>query len=165
LLELRKPMRILDRLLHSVDMSLWAIGQRFGLVASNYCDLETVDPPDALVTVDGSLCSILQLDGTSKMIAVDNFDDVVQRLADQLQAYLRQPWHSMQVVLIRDNGIDALDRELTEALEPSVQTAKRLRLRLEDVVREKAMKLATVCAVERAYFIAWTTPAALSTVE
>lgn len=158
-------MTFFDRALHSIDLSLWSVAQRFGLSAASYCDLETVEPPDALVTRDNSLCSILRLDGTSKMIGADNFDEVIGRLTGQLEAYLRQPAHRLQIVLVRDNGIDALDRELTEALEPSIQTARRLSLDLDDVLREKALKLASVCAVERAYLVAWTTTAALSRVE
>lgn len=156
---------MLDGVLHALDAGAWRVGEFFGLSAKSYCDIETVDGTDTLVTRDGGLVSILELAGTSRMVGSEEFDDVVIRIANQLRAYFMTPAHRLQVVFSRDTSRSAVERQLADMLGPSVATTRRLQLDLDDLIDEQGEALCRHCAVEHIYLIAWTTPNALSPVE
>ena len=152
----------LDKLLRAVHLNAWWAAKSFGMSAPGYCDIEGVDGEHALVTDEGGLVSLLYLGGTRKMVNATNITEVIAILSRQLSAYMSRNAHSLQVVITRDNGMLALDRELSEALNPSLLTAQRVGLEMDDLFRAKAIRLASVCAVERAYLVAFTSPDAVS---
>lgn len=159
-------LKLLDRLLRAIDLNAWWFMRWLGLNAAAYCDLESVEGEHTLVTGRSELVSVLELGGSQHTISRGNFDAMMHTLANKLGAYIGgRTHHRVQVVLVRDNGIEALDRELTEALTPSLMTARRLQCDIEDVINTRAVQLARYCALERAYVVVWTTNEALSRVD
>lgn len=157
---------LIDRGLRAMDLNFWWILRSLGLNAPAYCSLDSVDGSHCLVTTSSDLVSVLELGGTRNTITSANFDRVTRTLAHKLGAHFAGTLaHRLQVVFVRDNGIEALDRELSEVLAPSLSAARTLGIAIEDLLSTRAVKLAEHCALERAYLVVTTTPQAMSTMD
>ena len=83
---------MLDRLVHGVDCGIRALSEVFAGPVHSYCRLETVDD-GVLVADDGSLISLLRLEGSLKQIGVEEFGSIVSSLTEKLQSSLSRPGH------------------------------------------------------------------------
>lgn len=119
-----------------------------------YCDLQTADSPTVLVSNDGSLMSVIRIDGVTALIGTDEFGEIQAGLQQSFQTVMSQPGHLMQVFF----GYDPTEvrNELKEILMPAEQTADRIGLDLEDLFRERIDNLGNYCAHEEVYIVLWT---------
>src|SRR3972149_7678924 len=62
-----------------------------------YCELQTADSPNVLVAHDGSLISVLRLDGVTSLIGKEEFDRIQTGLQQSLQTVMSQAGHVIQV--------------------------------------------------------------------
>lgn len=92
---------MLDRLVHGVDCGIRALSEVFAGPVHSYCRLETVDD-GVLVADDGSLISLLRLEGSLKQIGVEEFGSIVSSLTEKLQSSLSRPGHLVQVLFEYD---------------------------------------------------------------
>ena len=92
---------MLDRLVHGVDCGIRALSEVFAGPVHSYCRLETVDD-GVLVADDGSLISLLRLEGSLKQIGVEEFGSIVSSLTEKLQSSLSRPGHLIQVLFEYD---------------------------------------------------------------
>ena len=126
----------------------------------SYCDLETADDKHTLVARDGSLISVIRVHGVTKLVGTEEFETIHAGLTQSLQATLKRPGHLVQVYFGYDRGL--VKPEIEETLAPARATAKRLRLELDDLFRERVDYLSKYCAHEELYFVLWTRPYALT---
>lgn len=126
----------------------------------DYCDLETADDKHTLVMQDGSLVSIIKLDGAKRLVGDEEYRRIVNKMTSSLSSYLGSKGHALQFYFERDP--DAAKREIDYMMSGSVDTAKRLRLNALDVIEDKKNALAKWCSREVSYISLITTPAALS---
>ena len=61
---------MLDTLVHGIDRGIRSLSEIFYGPVGSYCKLETVDR-DALVADDGSLITVLRLEGALKQVGLD----------------------------------------------------------------------------------------------
>lgn len=118
---------------------------------ASYCDLQTADSPTVLVNHDGSLLSVIRIDGVKSLIGQDEFDQIQNGLQQTLQTTMSQSGHSIQVYFCYNK--DEVKGELTEILAPAVATANRLSLRLDDLFAERVNYLSRYCAHEEVYMV------------
>ena len=88
---------MLDILVNGVDRGIRALSEAFAGPVHSYCRLETVDN-GVLVADDGSLISLLHLEGSLKHVGVEEYTAIVSGLTEKLQATLSKPGHALQVV-------------------------------------------------------------------
>lgn len=155
----------IDRFLHGLSGFAYDIAGYMGLTAKAYCDVETVDDEHTLVCRDGSLLSMIRLDGVGRMMTPDELQSLVVGLSTKLRSYLCHPGHDMQVVFSRDVEERAVRREISAAMAPSVATARRLNMDVEDLLAARGKKLERYCAIERGYLVVWTNPQAMTLME
>lgn len=125
----------------------------------NYCDLETADNRTTLVMRDGSLVSIIKLDGTKRLVGADEYISICEKLTNGFSSYMGSGGHAVQVYFERDP--DAVGREIDTMMHASVETAKRLNLNVSDVIDDRKSVLGSWCAREVSYVAFFTTPEAL----
>ena len=113
-----------------------------------------------LVGRDGSLVSVIRVYGVTKLIGTEEFNAIHQGLTQSLQATLKRPGHVVQVYFGYDRG--TVKPEIEEILSPAKATAKRLKLDLDDLFRERVDYISKYCAHEELYFVIWTRPYSLS---
>jgi intracellular multiplication protein IcmB len=122
----------------------------------SYIDLETADSPTVLVNHDGTLLSVLKIEGISALAGADEFDELVAGLTNAFQGAMGRPGHALQVYFSHDKqNIKKLIRDIYS---PASATAKRLDLNLTDLFDERTDYLAQYCAEERVYFVLITRP-------
>lgn len=153
-------MSIVDSLLDTVDSILAWISSSLGQLSETYCELETADSRHALVGKDGSLVSILRIQGATFLIGPEEFQRLHQGLTHSLQTCLSRPGHAIQVFFMHDK--EEVARELEHILAPAKQTARELHLSLEDLFSERVNELYRYCAAESQYIVVWTKPQSLT---
>lgn len=68
----------------------------------SYIDLETADSPTVLVNHDGSLLSILKIEGVSALVGSLEFENLVAGLTNSFQGAMGRPGHALQVYFSHD---------------------------------------------------------------
>lgn len=122
----------------------------------SYIDLETADSPTVLVNHDGSLISILKIEGITALAGSDEFERLVQGLNNAFQGAMGRPGHALQVYFSHDK--QNIKKVIQDIYSPAEATANRLDLNLTDLFEERVNYLAQYCAEERVYFVLFTRP-------
>lgn len=152
--------RILDPILDTIDGILAWLGTAVGQLAESYCELETADSRHALVARDGSLVSIFRIQGATFLIGPDEFDRMHTGLTQALQSCLSRDGHLIQVYFYHNK--ESVTRDLEAILAPARQTAKRLRMSLDDLFSERVAELQRYCSSEATYIVIWTRPSSMT---
>lgn len=122
----------------------------------SYIDLETADSPTVLVNHDGSLVSVLKIEGISALAGNYEFENLVSGLSNAFQAAMGRPGHALQVYFSHDK--QNIRKLIQNTYEPALATAKRLDLNLGDLFEERVSYMEQYCAEERVYFVLITRP-------
>ena len=125
-----------------------------------YCDLETADSPTVLVNHDGSLLSVLKIDGYAELAGADEFKHLCEGYTNAFQAALGNPGHAFQVYFSYDK--QSIRKLIQDTYAPASATYKRLELDLDDLFEERTNVLSSYCADEKLYFVLITRPHVLS---
>ncbi|KTD65827.1 virulence protein IcmB [Legionella shakespearei] len=126
----------------------------------SYVDLETADSEHVLVNHDGSLLSILKIEGITALAGAEEFEHLVEGLNNAFQGAMSRPGHALQVYFSHDK--QNIKKVIQDVYDPAEATAKRLELNLSDLFEERVDYLSQYCAEERVYFVLITRPFNLS---
>ena len=147
-----------DALVNGVDRGLRALSETFSGPVGSYCRLETVDK-GALVADDGSLITVLRLEGSLKHVGVEEYQTIVNGLTEKLQSIMSRPGHLIQVVFEYDP--EGSDARITDLLQPSRRTAQNLGLHIGPLLENWGNALKKYCALETCWLVLWTRPSVL----
>lgn len=151
---------IINPILDTLDSILAWLSSSLGQFAETYCELETADSEHVLVAKDGSLVSILKIQGATFLVGPEEFQRMHQGITQSLHTCLARAGHAIQVYFMHDK--EEVRRELEQILAPATQTAKELNLSLEDLFSERVNELYRYCASESQYMVVWTKPTTLT---
>jgi intracellular multiplication protein IcmB len=126
---------------------------------ASYCELETADSPTVMVNYDGTLVSILKIEGITSLAGVDEFERSVEGLSNAFHGPMKRPGHALQVHFSYDK--QNIKRLIRDIYDPAEATERRLELNLEDLFNERVNHLADNCAEEHVYFVLMTRPITL----
>jgi len=126
----------------------------------SYIDLETADSSTVLVNHDGSLISILKIEGITALAGAEEFQRLVAGLTNAFQGAMGRPGHALQVYFSHDK--QNIKKVIEDIYSPAEATAQRLNLNLKDLFAERVDYLSQYCAEERVYFVLITRPFNLS---
>jgi intracellular multiplication protein IcmB len=150
----------MEHVLGSVDTLLEWIAMSLKSTAGSYCDLEAVDNRYTLVARDGSMASVLQLEGVQFMVGGEEFELLHKGVCNAFSTPMSHDGHGLQVLFTYDN--ENVLGEIKEIFEPAKQTAERLDLELADLFTEREKTMAHYCAEEKTFIVLWTFPTVLS---
>lgn len=123
---------------------------------ASYCELETADSPTVLVNHDGSLLSVIRIEGMTSLVGVEEFERLVEGISNAFQGAMGRPGHALQVYFSHDK--QNIQSNIEEIYRPAQETAKRLQLSLEDLFKERVNHISKYCSEERLYFVLITRP-------
>ena len=149
---------MLDTLVNGIDRGIRALSETFSGPVGSYCRLETVDN-GALVADDGSLITVLRLEGSLKHVGVSEHATIVTGLTEKLQSSLSRPGHVVQVVFEYDP--EGSETRITGLLQPSRRTAQNLGLHIGPLLEDWGNALKNYCALETCWLVLWTRPTVL----
>lgn len=148
-----------DHLVNGMERAIRSLSEVFATPVHSYCRLETVDN-DVLVADDGSLVSLIKLEGSLKHVGVEEYEAIVSGLTEKLQSSLAKPGHAMQLVFEYDPESSA--NRINDLLTPSTLTAKNLGLHIGELLGDWGNALKRYCALENCWLVLWTRPSVLS---
>jgi intracellular multiplication protein IcmB len=153
-------MSLLNPVLDSIDALLEWLSNALRQTTASYCHLETADGEHNIVGRDGSLLTILRVNGIRHLVGTDEFHRLHQGVANSLQTSLSRTGHTVQVFFSFDN--EQVKQDIKSIFCNAIITAKRLNLQLDDLFDERVNVLSKYCAKETLYLALWTRPASLS---
>jgi intracellular multiplication protein IcmB len=140
-----------DSFFEGVDTFFAWLSTSLKQTTESYIDLETADSPTVLVNHDGTLLSILNIEGITALAGAEEFERLVEGLTNSFQAGMSRPGHALQVYYSHDKQNI---RQLIEKIyEPALDTAARLELELKDLFDERINYLSQYCAEEKLYIV------------
>ncbi|MDF1758672.1 MAG: type IV secretion protein IcmB [Legionellaceae bacterium] len=122
----------------------------------SYCELETADSPTVLVNHDGSLLSVIRIDGVTSLVGTEEFEQLVEGLNRAFQGAMGRAGHALQVYFSHDK--QNIKKVISDIYAPAQATAKRLDIDLGDLFQERTNYLGRYCSEERLYFVLITRP-------
>ncbi len=155
--------RAMEGFVDGIDTLLaWlSVGLKQNLDA--YCDLQTADSPTVLVAHDGSLVSIIQVDGVVSLIGQQEFQDIHDAVFQSMQSAMGRKGHSAQFFFSYNK--DRVGQELSQHLAGVLQCIEKLGLDLADLLTEREKNLGFYCSSESVYIVLWTNFSVLSSDE
>lgn len=143
-----------------VDTFLSWLNTSLGQSVSSYVDIETAESRYNLVARDGSLVSIIKLHGSTRLVGPEEYESILDKLYSGFKSGLSMGGHGLQCYFQYDESqADAL---LNNIISPSVKTAQRLELELDDLFKERVNFLSQYCHEEQCYIVVWTSPSVLA---
>lgn len=121
-----------------------------------YCDLETADSPTVLVNHDGTLLSIIKVEGVGALVGQEEYERIVDGITNAFQGPMGRSGHALQVFFSHDR--QNIKKIIKDIYTPAEATAKRLELSLDDLFRERVEFLSKYCSEESLYFVLYTRP-------
>lgn len=121
-----------------------------------YIELETADSPTVIVNHDGSLLSVIRVDGVTSLVGVEEFERLVEGLTNSFQGVMGRSGHALQVYFSHDK--QNIQANIEDIYRPARETAARLKLNLDDLFKERVSHLAKYCSEEHLYFVLYTRP-------
>jgi intracellular multiplication protein IcmB len=79
---------IVDAILDTFDGLLIWLGNSLGQFSESYCELETADDLNTLVGKDGSLVSVIKIEGATFLVGPEEFERMHQALTQTLQSFI-----------------------------------------------------------------------------
>ncbi len=156
-------MKIVDAILDGVDSFLAWMSFSLKQPMEAYCDLETAESETNLVAHDGSLISVIQIQGCRGLMGEAEFERLHEGLQLCLHSAMSGPGHSLQVFFHYDR--QTVGDSLGHMLSPARQTANRLSLSLDDLFQERIKYVGSYCADEQVFLVLWTRPQYLTAEE
>lgn len=126
----------------------------------SFIRLETADDTHALASEDGSLLTVVRVDGARQIIGDQEYQKILSDCIVKLGTRFDRPGHAMQIYFSRSP--ERIHDELKKLLRPNYTAAKNVGLEIEDIFVERSKNLARYLAWEEIYFVLWTRPMVLS---
>lgn len=127
---------------------------------ADYSDLETAQDTYNLVAKDGSLLSIVRINGYRTLISGNSYlQNISEPMRSGLDQFMIKNGHSIQFWFSVNPY--KTEENILKALKPSYETAKRLQLDFEEILDERVKNIAPKASSEECYMVLWTRPSAL----
>ncbi len=149
-------MALLNALFDNIDSFFAWFSISVKQTVDTYCDLETAEDRTTLVAHDGSLVSVLQIEGITHLLGSSEFDRLHEGITLSLQTNMKRNGHAFQFFFSYDQ--DGIKEQLSNILQPAKDTSKRLQLELQDLFKERIDYLSDYCGYEKVFMVLWTRP-------
>lgn len=126
----------------------------------SFITLETADDETTFAAQDGSLVTVIRVDGARQLIGAEEYQRILDDGVVKLGTKFDRPGHAVQVYFCRNP--DRIKEEIRLLLRPNFLAARAIGLEIEDIFEERAKHLCHYLAWEEIYFVAWTRPTVLS---
>lgn len=157
-------MSLFGTLLDGLDSVFVRLSSTIKQNLSDYCDLETAEDDSTLVARDGSLMSIVRIDGVKSIVGAQNFyQSIVVPLEGDFAQPFQKKMHMMQFFFVQDP--DRTKAEIRSFLQPAYETISRLNMDMNDMLDERVKNLADWTHFESCFVALWTRPQGLSKFE
>lgn len=146
-----------------VDFYARVIGNLSQESLSDFIRVESLEDSFTLVLKDGTLASMIRVEGALRSPGDAELADMVERLRISLSPYLANPGHVVDISFNRDAA--AARQELEVLIEKTGRSARSLGLDIDDVLEEREAVLSQRMVAETSIVTLFTRPDVLSAEE
>lgn len=148
-------------IISAVNELLIGLSSAFRKNFYNYCELETAKDHRTLVSRDGSLLTVLEIDGITGIISDRTYYfNIIRQLNSSLGSSFTNSGHIMQFCFSYDPT--KAEEQMEKMLEPTYESYRNLELDLAYMLDSKKAVLKEDAAYERNFVLLWTTTEVLS---
>lgn len=126
----------------------------------SFIRLETSDDQFTFAAEDGSLVTMIRVDGSCQIIGDKEYRKIIDDSIIKFGTRFDRAGHALQVYFVRD--YERIGEEIRRLLRPNQQAAKNIGLEIDDIFEERARHLSHYLAWEEIYFVLWTRPSILT---
>lgn len=149
------------QVVNGLDAIFMWFGSRLKQNLSDYCELETAQSLKTLVASDGSLLTVVRIDGIRSLTGTQTFiENIVMPLNTSFGTYLEKKGHTMQFMFSSDP--EKTREVLAGMMAPNINTCERLELDLVQMFEERKDILPAWSGYEECYVALWTDQSVLS---
>ena len=123
--------KYIESVIDGVDSIFAWISTSLKQSTESYCELETADTETSLVAHDGSLISVIEIQGAGALIGLEEFKKLRADITQSLHPGMSQPGHAIQMFFSYSQ--DRMEQIIEEIFGPAKKTAKDLELELDDL--------------------------------
>ena len=131
---------------------------RFGQSLADRIHLESADDQNVLTLKDGSLASVICMDGAMRHENRSEIADIANALRISLAPLFSRPGHALEIVFCRDPA--ASNRHVEQIMAHQSRRAADLGLDLSDILADAATRLSATLIGEFCLFVIYTRPTA-----
>lgn len=151
---------LFESILDTVDIFLAWMSSAIHQTNESFCQIQTADSRFSLAANDGSLVSVIKIEGVKALVGVAEFERLRNGILQSLQTSMSRTGYAVQVYF--NYNREEVNEEIANIFNPAVETAKRLFLSLDDLFSERVSYLSKYCAHEEVFLVLWTRPSALT---
>lgn len=137
-----------------VSSAVGAFGSSTKKSMSSFCFLETSDGENMFVAKDGSIASVIKVDGIKQILGADELTSIIENMDTKMSPYLVKEGHAIQVWFARDK--DLSKNLIKDLMRPARAVAGQLDLNLDDLFSERERHLPNFVTWEGFYIVLWT---------
>lgn len=126
----------------------------------SFIRLETADDEMTLVAEDGSLVTLIRVDGSRLLIGDEEYRYLIDAATTRIGSRFDQPGYAMQIFFSRDPARSRA--QIENLVQPSAASVQAMDLDLDDLMRERTRHLSHYIVREDFYIALWTRPTALT---
>ena len=126
----------------------------------SFIRLETADDEFSFAAEDGSLATLVRIDGARQIIGDAEYKKILADSVVKIGTRFDKPGHAMQIYFSRNP--ERIHDEIKVILRPNFKAARNVGLDIDDIFEERARHLSRYLAWEEIYFVLWTRPSILS---
>ena len=119
----------------------------------SFVRLETADDEYTLVAADGSLITLIKVEGSRQIIGEQEYYNIVEQATVKLGARMDRPGHAIQCVFTRNP--DRVKKDLRNLVRPNRQSAESIGMNLKDLFDERIRHISKFTASEDCYLACW----------
>lgn len=149
-------MSLIDGLFGNIESIFAWLSTALKQNALSYIDLEAADSKTTLASKDGSLITVIRLEGYKRFVGPAEFTFLSEKLTEIFQPVFSNSGHYVQFFFSYDDS--EIEQSIDETQEPARQTAKRLNLQIDDIFDSRVKTLGNFCADEDCFIVLWTSP-------
>lgn len=143
-----------------IDSLLKPFAKMLRVPLETFVRLETADDATTFAAKDGSLVTVVRVDGARQIIGDEEYQKILTDSVTKIGTRFDRPGHAMQVYFSRNP--DRMKAEIKGMLRPCYTAARNIGLEIEDIFDERAKHLSNYLAWEEIYFVLWTRTSVLS---
>jgi intracellular multiplication protein IcmB len=126
----------------------------------SFIRLETSDDNISFAAADGSLMTIVRIDGARQIIGDAEYRKILADAVVKFGARFDRPGHALQIYFLRNP--ERIADQIKLLLRPNREAARNIDLEIDDIFDERAKNLAKYLSHEEIYFALWTRPVILT---
>jgi len=144
---------IVDNVSEVLDTLLAALSSGLKQTVESYCDIQTADSENTLVACDGSLISIMKVEGVKALVGQEEYESIHDGIQQNISNSLSEQGHSIQVYFGYSG--DKVKEVIKDNYAPTIKSLSDLNLNLDDLMTERLTHITNYCGFEEVYVVIW----------